>query len=192
MRIVFIGPPGAGKGTQSLRVAAHLDLKHLSTGDVLREVRDSGRPDGPEVAKHLAAGQLVPDSLVVRLVDERLALHDCDQGYLFDGFPRTLRQAEALDKLLDARDTPLDCAVEFAIPHDELFRRLSKRGRADDSDATVRERLRIYNAMTEPLVDYYDRRGVLIRIDAMGSPDDVFARLCAAITAGPASRGSAR
>jgi adenylate kinase len=186
MRIVFIGPPGAGKGTQSLRVAAHLNLKHLSTGDVLREVRKSAHPDSAEVGKHLDAGQLVPDELVVRLVDARLCAHDCDQGYLFDGFPRTLRQAEALDKLLGSRNTPLDCAVEFVIPHDELFRRLSKRGRADDSDATVRERLRIYNAMTEPLVDYYDRRGVLIRIDAMGTPDGVFERLCDAIAAGPA------
>jgi adenylate kinase len=186
MRIVFIGPPGAGKGTQSLRVAAHLGLKHLSTGDVLRAVRASDHPDGAEVGRHLDAGRLVPDDLVVRLVDDRLCSADCDQGYLFDGFPRTLKQAEALDKLLASHDTPLDCAVEFVIPHDELFRRLSKRGRADDSDATVRERLRIYNAMTEPLVDYYDKRGVLIRIDAMGTPDGVFERLCEAIHAGPA------
>lgn len=181
MRVVFIGPPGAGKGTQAARIADHLSVKQLSTGDALRSARDEGTELGVEAGKYLDKGQLVPDELVVQVVADRLALDDCVHGYLFDGFPRTIGQAESLDELLSERGAPLDAAIEFVIPQDELFRRLSDRGRSDDSEETIRERLRLYAALTVPLANYYDDRGVLRRIDAVGSPDEVFQRVCDAL-----------
>lgn len=181
MRVILIGPPGAGKGTQSIRIAEHLDAEHLSTGEVLRQARERGEPIGIEAGKYLDKGQLVPDAMVVALVSDRLAKNDSDQGYLFDGFPRTLGQAESLDLLLAERGIPLDAVIEFVIPEEELFRRLSDRGRSDDSEETIRERLRLYTALTAPLVEYYDKRGVLRRIDALGSPDEVFRRVCEAL-----------
>lgn len=181
MRVVFIGPPGAGKGTQSIRVAKELGLTHLSTGDVLRKSRDDGEAIGLEAAKHFESGQLVPDELVLKLVDDRLTADDCQQGYLFDGFPRTLGQAESLDDLLVKRGTPLDAVIEFVIPEPILFERLSARGREDDGEETVRERLRLYSEMTEPLLGYYIGRGVLCRINALGNPDDVFERVLSAL-----------
>lgn len=181
MRVVFIGPPGAGKGTQSVRVATELGLTHLSTGDVLRKSRDDGESIGVEAAKHFESGQLVPDKLVLQLVDDRLTADDCQQGYLFDGFPRTLGQAESLDELLIKRGTPLDAVIEFVIPEAVLFERLSARGREDDGEETVRERLRLYSDMTEPLIGYYMGRGVLRRINALGSPDEIFDRVLSAL-----------
>lgn len=179
MRVVFIGPPGAGKGTQSLRVAKSLGLTHLSTGDILRKCRDDGHAVGLEAAKYFEAGRLAPDDLVVKLVADRLDEDDCQTGCLFDGFPRTLGQAEALDRLLAKRGTPLNAVIEFVIPEPELFRRLSSRGREDDSEETVHERLRLYASSTAPLLGYYEKRGVLCRVDALGSPDEVFARVVA-------------
>lgn len=181
MRVVFIGPPGAGKGTQAIRVAEALGLTHLSTGEVLRESRDAGHAVGVEAAKYFEAGKLAPDDLVVHLVDDRLNGEDCRQGYLFDGFPRTLGQAESLDVLLEGHGTPLDAVVEFVIPEDELFRRLSARGREDDSEETVRERLRLYAEMTEPLLGYYAGRGVLQKVNGLGTQDQVFDRVLNAL-----------
>lgn len=181
MRVVFIGPPGAGKGTQAQRVADELGLIHLSTGEVLRESRDAGHAVGLEAAKYFEAGRLAPDDLVVHLVDDRLEKTDCQQGYLFDGFPRTLGQAESLDTLLAGHGTPLDAVVELVIPKDELFKRLSARGREDDQEETVHERLRIYTEMTEPLLGYYAGRGVLRKVNALGTPDQVFERVVAAL-----------
>ncbi|QDV76223.1 adenylate kinase [Botrimarina mediterranea] len=181
MRVVFIGPPGAGKGTQAVRVAEHLGVKQLSTGDVLRQARDRHEPIGLEAGKYLDKGHLVPDAMVVAIVSDRLAKDDCAKGYLFDGFPRTLGQAEALDDLLVDCGAPLDAAIEFVVPEDELFNRLHDRGRSDDSEATIRERLRHYAVLTAPLAEYYDNRGVLRCVDAVGTPDEVFKRVCDAL-----------
>lgn len=181
MRVVFLGPPGAGKGTQAVRIAEHLGVKQLSTGEALRKARDEGTEIGLEAAKSFDRGQLVPDELVVRIVADRLAEDDCAEGYLFDGFPRTIGQAESLDELLADFGAPLDAAIEFIVPHEELFRRLSDRGRSDDSHDTIRERLRVYSALTVPLSNYYDERGVLRRVDAVGTPDEVFGRVCDAL-----------
>lgn len=181
MRIVFIGPPGAGKGTQSVRLAEELGVTCLSTGEVLRQARSEGGEVGRLIGEYLDAGQLVPDKLVVELVAERLAQADCEKGYLFDGFPRTLPQAEALDELLSQRQAPLELAFEFVISEDELFRRLSKRGRDDDQEETIRERLRQYAELTDPLTEYYDLRGILRKIDAVGDFDEVYRRLQEAI-----------
>lgn len=181
MRVVFIGPPGAGKGTQSIRLAEALGVTKLSTGEVLREARDAGAELGKLAATYLDQGELVPDEVVTQLVAERLTGSDCANGYLFDGFPRTLSQAESLDELLADQGLPLDLALEFVIPEDELFGRLWKRGRSDDSEEVVRQRLRVYAEMTRPLADYYDERGVLRRVDAVGTFDEVYERVMAAV-----------
>jgi adenylate kinase len=181
MRVVFIGPPGAGKGTQAIRLSQKLGVTHLSTGDVLREARRMGTSLGKQAGAYTDHGRLVPDAIVVRLVADRLTGADCKRGYLFDGFPRTLPQAESLDALLARRALPLDLAVEFIAPDDELLRRLSKRGRSDDQEATIRQRLRGYATLTRPIVDYYEKIGILHRVDAVGAVDQVFARLWAAV-----------
>lgn len=181
MRIVFIGPPGAGKGTQSAKLAEHLEVTNLSTGEVLREAREAGEPIGLQAAQYLDSGQLVPDEIVIELVARRLASAECAKGYLFDGFPRTQRQAEELDQLLTERCSPLEGALEFVVPVDVLYERLSKRGRQDDSEETIRERLAIYVESTRPLADYYKSRGILRQIDAVGTEEEVFARLLDAV-----------
>lgn len=192
MRIVFIGPPGAGKGTQSVRLAEELGVLRLSTGEVLREAREAGEPLGVEAGRFLDQGDLVPDGLVVPLVADRLERTDCSHGYLFDGFPRTIDQARELDRLFAARGSALDLAVEFVIPEDELFRRLSKRGRSDDSEETIRQRLRVYAALTRPLAEYYEHRKMLAQIDAVGTQEAVYARLQQSIATQRARAQAAR
>lgn len=173
MRIVFIGPPGSGKGTQAARLATRLGLYHLSTGEVLREARDSGSQLGLEAATYFELGRLVPDALVVQIVAQRLDEVGVNKSFLFDGFPRTLPQAEALDLLLAVQGTPLDLVIEFEVDRAELLRRLSTRGRIDDDEETARCRLEVYDKETLPLVDYYRKRGVLHTIKAEGSIEDI-------------------
>lgn len=177
MRIVFVGPPGAGKGTQALRLKDYLGLTHLSTGEILREAHEAGTELGREAASYFEAGKLVPDDVVVSLVAERLAQSDCLGGYLFDGFPRTVAQAKALDAILEAQGRPLDLVVSIDVPQDDVLRRLASRGRTDDNPETIQQRLDQYRALTEPLLDYYEHQGILRRVDGTGSPDEVFARI---------------
>jgi adenylate kinase len=177
MRIVFIGPPGAGKGTQAERVIAVYKLAHLSTGDMLRAARDAKTEIGLKAESYMAAGQLVPDDVIVGIVAERLKAPDCAKGFLLDGFPRTIAQAEALDRMLSERNLPLDGVLELRVPEEELFRRLAGRGRADDSPHVIRERLVAYRRQTEPLLDYYGKQGLLKVIDGMGTVDQIFARI---------------
>lgn len=181
MRIVFIGPPGAGKGTQSERLAERLGVTRLSTGDVLREAKQLDTPAGREIKARLDAGDLVSDDLVLRIVADRLAEADCRHGYLFDGFPRTLPQAIELDGLLADNGAKLDAALELIVPDEELFQRLSGRGREDDNDETIRQRLRAYADLTSPLSGYYEKQGLLRPIDGVGEPEEVYQRLAAAI-----------
>lgn len=173
MRIVFIGPPGSGKGTQAERLAGRLGLVHLSTGEVLRQARESGSQLGLEAASYFESGRLVPDALVVQIVAERLDELGDNRCCLFDGFPRTLHQAEALDLLLAVQGTPLDLVIEFDVDRDELLRRLSARGRVDDDESTVRRRLEVYDSETRPITEYYRNRGVLETIKATGSIEEV-------------------
>lgn len=181
MWIVFLGPPGAGKGTQSQRLADQLGVLHLSTGEMLREARERRTDLGLLVADYLDNGQLVPDKVVLDIVADKTSGPECQTGCLFDGFPRTLAQAEELDRLLAKRGTPLDLVIELAIEQGQLLTRLLKRGRGDDNMATIQQRLQSYENETAPLVKYYSERKLLHTIDASGEMDDVFAALVAAV-----------
>lgn len=176
MRIVFIGPPGAGKGTQAQRLVDLYGLAHLSTGDMLRAARDAKTEIGMKAEEFMSAGALVPDDIIVTIIAERLGQPDCRNGYLLDGFPRTIAQAEALDEMLADKGTPLDMVLELKVPEEELFQRLSGRGRADDSPEVIRQRLEAYRLQTKPLLDYYNQQGRFVSIDGMGTMDEVFDR----------------
>ena len=177
MRIVFIGPPGSGKGTQSVRLAEALGVERLSTGDVLRDARKAGRISG----EFLDEGRLAPPGMVEELVSEWIREPARQHGFLFDGFPRRVEQAEELDKLVAELDTRLDAVLLFDVAEDELVRRLAGRGREDDNYWIIRQRLKEYAALTEPLADYYQTHGILRRIDAEGSPEQVYDRMVAAL-----------
>ncbi|MBN2579989.1 MAG: adenylate kinase [Pirellulales bacterium] len=177
MRIVFVGPPGAGKGTQAAKLIADYRLVHLSTGDMLRAARDAKTEIGLKAEGYMAAGQLVPDEVIVEVIGQRLREDDCRQGYLLDGFPRTIAQAEALDALLAQAGTPLDLVLEIRVAEDELFRRLAGRGRADDSEEVIRQRLVAYRNQTEPLLAYYSRSGLLKTVDGLGTVEEIYQRI---------------
>ncbi|NQT16025.1 MAG: adenylate kinase [Planctomycetes bacterium] len=177
MRIVFIGPPGAGKGTQAERLIERYQLAHLSTGDMLRAARDGQTEVGRKADEYMSSGQLVPDSIILDIIAERLAEPDCQTGYLLDGFPRTIAQAEALDRILTDQNTPLDVVLELNVPEEELFHRLAGRGRADDQPEVIRQRLVAYRQQTEPLLEYYGKANLLKSTDGTGSIDGIFERI---------------
>jgi adenylate kinase len=181
MRIAFLGPPGCGKGTQAQRLKNQLGFVHLSTGDMLREARQAGTSLGIQAAEFAEAGKLVPDDVVLGIVVDRLEQPDCIRGCLFDGFPRTLSQAEALDAILADRRMPLDLVLAMHVPDKLVFERLAARGRADDKPDTIRERLHQYSGLTAPLLDYYRKRGILQPIDGVGTKEEVFARVQQAV-----------
>jgi len=185
MLIVFIGPPGSGKGTQSKRLLEYLHIGHLSTGELLREAKAAGTPLGQLAASYMDHGRLVPDNLVLEMVAEKLGDSRYLAGCMFDGFPRTLAQARSLDEMLAKRGTPLELALELRADQEELISRMLKRaaaeGRADDNPQTMAHRFEVYRQQTSPLLDYYRFKGVLAVIDAMGTPDDVFARIKTAV-----------
>jgi len=143
---------------------------------MLRQACDAGTVLGLKVQQYMSSGELVPDAIIIEVIQERLEQPDCKKGYLLDGFPRTIAQAEVLDAMLSARKTPLNLVLELHVPDDELFGRLANRGRADDKPEVIRHRLDAYHQQTEPLLDYYRSKGLLKTIDGSGSVEDVFDR----------------
>ncbi len=179
MRIVLLGPPGAGKGTQAQKLAEKLGIPHISTGDLFRHNISNETELGLEAKKYLDAGDLVPATLTNALVDDRIDDADAADGFILDGFPRSVEQAEALRDMLAKRNTKLDAVLEFRVSEDELLSRLKSRGRADDTDDVILNRMKVYRDETAPLLDYYAAE--LKTVDAIGSLDEVFARALRAL-----------
>jgi adenylate kinase len=205
MKLIFLGPPGAGKGTQATGVSSHLRVPHISTGDMFRNAIKNQTPTGLEAKRYMDAGQLVPDSVVVAMVKERLAMDDCANGYLLDGFPRTVDQAEALEAIAAP-----DAVIDIEVPDEMLLERLTGRRvcpkcngtfhitkladekvcpvcgdelyqRDDDKPATISNRLNVYHEQTAPLIGYYAGLGRLKRIDGNARPEDVFQKILASL-----------
>jgi adenylate kinase len=181
MRIVLLGPPGAGKGTQAARIARRFSAPHIATGDIFRANVASGTELGRVAQEYMDRGDLVPDDVVIAMVMERLAGDDCERGFVLDGFPRTVNQAEALDRRLVGLGTPLEAALSFDVTEEELLRRLAGRAaaehRSDDAEQTIRHRLEVFGIKTRPLIDYYAHRGLLVNVDAMGPIEVVTKRI---------------
>ncbi|MEY2936486.1 MAG: hypothetical protein RL033_7235 [Pseudomonadota bacterium] len=213
LRLMLLGAPASGKGTQGQRLAESLGIPKVSTGDMLRAARDAGTELGKLADGIMSAGKLVPDDLVIRLVDERLAQPDAAQGFILDGFPRTLPQAEALDALLRSRGIGLDAALCIDLPRELLMERATLRRtdvrtgqiyhlkynpppdsaqlvhRDDDKEETVRKRLDGYDTMTAPLLPYYQGKNILYHVDGIGSPAEVSARVVRIVNQLNAARG---
>ncbi|BBZ35165.1 adenylate kinase [Mycolicibacterium confluentis] len=174
MRIVLLGPPGAGKGTQAVKLAEKLGVPQISTGDLFRHNISNETELGLEAKKYLDAGNLVPATLTNALVDDRLDEADAANGFILDGYPRSVEQAQALAEMLAKRGLALDAVLEFRVPEDELVARLKGRGRADDTEDVIRNRMRVYREETAPLLDHYG--DAVKTVDAVGALDEVFAR----------------
>ncbi len=205
MRLVLLGPPGSGKGTQAAVLVSRLQAPKISTGDMLRAALAEGTPLGLEAKGYMDAGKLVPDSVVIGLVEERLKQPDAKNGFILDGFPRTTAQADSLGSLLQRLDCPLDKVVELDVPSELIverttLRRTDKRTgqiyhlkysppppdaelehRADDREETVKQRLAQYEAVTAALLPYYQRLGILVRVDGVGDPAEITARVLGAL-----------
>jgi adenylate kinase len=181
MLIVFIGPPGSGKGTQAKRLLTHLGIPHLSTGEMLREAIRGNSALGRQAQQYMVQGKLVPDALVLELVREKLSEPAFRPGCLFDGFPRTIAQARALDEFLAERGTPLDMVLELKAEEEVLVERMLKRAREenrpDDTPQTIAHRMEVFRQQTAPLRDYYRTQGKLVNIHGLGTPDEVFERI---------------
>jgi adenylate kinase len=179
--IILLGPPGVGKGTQAARIRQHLGVPSMSTGDLLRQARQSGSSLGQRVASYLDQGQLVPDDVIIEVVAAELAKPQYGRGCLLDGFPRTVPQAEALDEYLQDKPQRIDLVLQLEAPQDELVRRILQRaeieGRTDDTPDVVRQRMEVYQQSTEPLVEYYRQRQLLEPIDGLGTPEEVAGRI---------------
>ncbi len=185
MRLVLMGPPGAGKGTQATTIAAHYGIPHISTGEIFRANVGQGTELGIKAKQFMDKGEYVPDEVTNAMVADRLAQTDAEGGFLLDGYPRTLDQVGELDSILASFGTALEYVVEITADTDEVVARLLQRaqeqGRADDTEGVIRRRMEIYAEQTEPLIAVYSGKGILLKVDGMGSVDEVGARLLAAL-----------
>ncbi|MGN6225112.1 adenylate kinase [Pseudoxanthomonas sp.] len=186
MRLVLLGPPGSGKGTQAARLKEYLQVPHISTGDLLRAEVAAGSPLGVQAKEIMARGDFVSDEILLGMLEDRFARPDTANGFILDGYPRNLAQADALGALLDRIRQPMDFAVQLEVPTDLLVERIAGRakaeGRDDDSPEVVRNRLDKYTSQTAPVIEYYRQHGQLTVVDGVGSLDDVFSRLIEALS----------
>jgi adenylate kinase len=184
-RMLLLGPPGAGKGTQAERLVAKLRIPQISTGDMLRAAVASGTRIGLEAKAFMERGDLVPDAVVIGVAEERLRQADAQTGFILDGFPRTAGQAAALDALLEKLGTRLERCVAIQVDEDELVKRLLRRseieGRSDDNETTIRNRMRVYREQTQPLIDHYRNLGVVVEVQGDGTIDEVASRIQGAL-----------
>jgi adenylate kinase len=185
MRLILMGPPGAGKGTQATTVAAHFGIPAISTGDIFRANVSQGTPLGVEAKRFMDAGDYVPDEITNKMVRNRIDEPDAVPGFLLDGYPRTTAQVDELDGMIRFTGHKLDAAVCLTVDPDELVARLLQRaqteGRADDTEDVIRRRQQVYTEQTEPLIEVYRDRGILVEVDGMGTVDEVTARIFAAL-----------
>ena len=180
-RVLLLGPPGAGKGTQAKLLVERLGIPQISTGDMLRAAVAAGTEVGKQAGALMERGDLVPDAIVIGVAEERLAQDDARQGFILDGFPRTTAQAEALEGILERLGTPLERCVALQVDEDELVARLLKRaeleGRSDDNEESIRNRMQVYRRETQPLIDFYRPRGLLRDVDALGKVEEIAKRI---------------
>jgi adenylate kinase len=195
LRLVVLGPPGAGKGTQAVKLAEQFACADVATGDIFRANVASGTELGRAAQEYMDRGDLVPDEVVIAMVMERLAEGDCEGGFVLDGFPRTVNQAEALDRRLAGLGTPLEAALSFDVTEEELLRRLAGRAaaqhRADDAEQTIRHRLEVFAIKTRPLIDYYRHRRLLNMVDGVGRVEDVTGRILSGLPSANGGRDPA-
>ena len=194
MRLLIMGPPGAGKGTQAMRIAEHYRIPAISTGDIFRAMKHADTPLARQVRAIMESGGYVSDEITNDIVKDRLAQGDCVPGFLLDGYPRTLQQVQTLDDYLAETDRPLNAVISLLADIEEVVARLLKRaeidGRPDDNEETIRVRLQVYADQTEPLLDLYRLRGLLVEVDGLGPIDEVSERVFAALDAHRERRSS--
>ncbi|MBI4978292.1 MAG: adenylate kinase [Spirochaetes bacterium] len=181
MILILVGAPGGGKGTQAAKLKEQFKIAHISTGDMLRENVKAGTALGAEANGFMQSGALVPDALIIKMIEARIKDADCKNGFLLDGFPRSLPQAEALDKMLTANKLKLDAVINLQVDEDELVKRLLSRGRADDNEKTIRNRLQVFKTQTEPVLGHYGSQKRVKNIHGMGAIDEIYTRILEAL-----------